>query len=144
MTINDIIILNKFSNVNFNDPNLYLTFIGIYITGVFTFKRSLLINTRPFKIILCISIFLFAISFLFEYVVDRNSENWYWTLRIPIISLLLFRLFRLMFHRLFKREPIDTTLDLRNVTPDSDKAFNIIYALLSIFIPFGLHFIGIL
>jgi hypothetical protein len=127
--------MRRYSNMDWSDPNIYLIFIGLSILLVPIYKRELLIKKDSFKIILMISIISFLAALLFDL---SNFDQKYWgvlSLYFPLYIVLSYRLIRKIFVRINKREPIDTAFDFKDITPWSDRLFNILYFTQAILIP---------
>jgi hypothetical protein len=127
--------MRRFENINWQDPNLYLIFIGMSVIMIPLFKRDLLVNKKSFQVILIISI----VSFFAALIIDLfDFGHKYWgllSLYYPIYVVLSYRILRYLFILLKKREPIDTAFDLKGTTPWIDRIFNIIYFTQSLIIP---------
>jgi hypothetical protein len=123
------------SNINWSDPNLYIILVGISILIIPLHRRELLVQKNSFKLILSISIAIFIIGVCLD-IFNIDSKYWgFYSFYFPLFIVLFYRVLRIAFLIIMKREPIDTAFDLRGVTPWIDRIFNILYFTLAIIIP---------
>ena len=110
---------------------LYI-FAGLFVNLIFLFNRNLLIETENFKLILGISIALFVGGVVLHFTdVGRFSASG--ALLCPLVSLLLFRLFRKLFIKWCKHEPRDTFHNWQSGLGE-DRIFNIVYWVLTVWL----------
>jgi len=110
---------------------LYI-FIGLFVVFIGLFKRELLIERETFRIVLRVSVLLFFIGVTLHFF-QFGKQSSCGALVMPLISLGLFRVYRRVFLKVVKREPIDTFL---NSQPGlgADMLFNFLYFVSSIFV----------
>ena len=99
-------------------------FVGMFVSVIALFKRDLLVQKRSFKIVLALAIVLFVVALLLHRVDSTPSLSG--ALLTPLLSLLLFRLCRSAFLRLYNREPRDTWFNWTKGM-GADRTFNIVY-----------------
>ena len=93
-----------------DDFDLIFVFIGLFVFGVFIFKRALLIRPESFRFVLGISVFLFLAGLILQFTgISRDSASA--ALLTPLLSLMAFRLLRKLFIMRFGHEPRDTFFD---------------------------------
>jgi hypothetical protein len=110
---------------------IYLPIGGLVFT-IAWFRMDLLIHEKSFRLILGVSVALFFIGLILHFTnATRYSASG--ALLTPLLSLVLFRLCRKTFLRLYKHEPRDTLL---NWEPGlgADRLFNIVYFVLALFL----------
>ena len=107
------------------DINFLLIIVGLFVPGVVLFKRELLLERRPFLIVLAASVLLFIAGLMFHFTgAARHSASG--ALLAPLISLGFYCFSRRIFVKLVMHEPKDTADDW---TPGKveDRLFNIVY-----------------
>jgi hypothetical protein len=103
--------------------------VGMFVSYIFLSRRELLIEKKSFRFILGVSILLFVLGVTLHFTaVGRFYASE--VLLCPLPSLLLFRLLRKLFIKLFKHEPQDTFLNWKDGLGE-DRVFNIVYGVLS-------------
>lgn len=127
--------MRKYENIDWNDPNIYLLFIGLSMLMIPLYRRDLLINKKSFQVILIIS----TIALIAALVINQiGLDKKYWgliSLHFPIYIVLSYRFLRFLFVLIKKREPIDTAFDFKGTTPWIDRIFNIVYFIQALIIP---------
>lgn len=97
----------------------------MFVVIIALFKRDLLIQKESFRVIMAISIILFAAGWLLHFTeTGRAAPSG--ALLAPLLSLGLYRILRKIFVRRFQREPRDTYM---NWSPGLawDRLFNMLY-----------------
>lgn len=122
--------------------NLLLFFSGFFVVGIFIFNRQLLIRKVPFISILVITIVIALYSLIMDLNFKSSLMFDFWPLRIPLFSLIIFRIYRYLFKRKYKREPQDTFWNYKESTPVADRLFNIAYGCTCFIIPVFLGVLG--
>jgi hypothetical protein len=106
--------------------------IAFWIYGPFLFRRDWLVEEDSYKLVRGISViaFLAGLALLF---LDRARFSGTGVLCAPLLTLLMFRLCRKIFLRMFKREPKDTFMNWKAGLA-ADRLFNIAYFTLTTFV----------
>src|SRR5712664_2912063 len=97
-------------------------FTGMFVSIIALFKRELLVQKGSFRIILGASIALFVCSFGLH-IAERNPGSFSGALLAPLLSLGLYRFYRVLFVKRVHREPRDTFLDWKSGLR-GDRLFN--------------------
>jgi hypothetical protein len=100
-------------------------FIGMFVSIIALFKRELLVQKDSFRIILGASIALFLCSFILH-MAEGNPGSFSGALLAPLLSLGLYRFYRVLFVQRIHREPKDTFFDWASGLT-ADRLFNIVY-----------------
>jgi hypothetical protein len=75
--------------------------------AIFMYKRDLFINPKAFRVIFIISLIMLALAYILpQFDTFKNTPVNIW--KLPIISLLLYRILRCPFKKAFNREPKNT------------------------------------
>ncbi len=112
-----------------SDFDLIYFFSGCFVAFIFILKRELLVDEDSYRLVLWVSVALFAIGLVLHFTeAGRSSASG--ALLAPLFSLGLFRLCRRVFIRYFKREPKDTFFNWESGLA-ADRFFNIVYGTLS-------------
>jgi len=114
---------------------ILITIILLLIPLIFLFNRDLLIKKQSFYIIFIFCILLLIISFVIKdsLIKTMPSLDIKSVLRVPLISLILFRLLTWIFYKIFNRYPQDTYWI--NESLWFDTLFNILFWITGILIP---------
>jgi hypothetical protein len=104
----------------------------LLIPTITVFNRKLLCEWKFFKWVLLISIIMFIIPYICWYLLGSNEQN-LGAFRNILLSLLIFRLLRKIFIKIFSREWEDTFWAMRGGVW-FDSLFNIIYWFLNFII----------
>ena len=102
---------------------------GLLVPIIAMFRRELLVEQNTSRIILIASAILFVAG-LFLHFTDIGRESPSGALLAPLFSYGLFKSLRKIFLRRFRREPMDTYLDMRS-NLHWDRAFNVVFFTLS-------------
>jgi len=114
-----------------------LILIGLSIMWLFMYKIEWLFDFGvSFLVILIYSIILFALSFLLLEI-NYGNPNIVVSLRMPIISLAIFKMFHIIFKFIYKRNPENTAWVFKK-KPIQDILFSILFWLLGVGLPFFL------
>ncbi|BAX80001.1 hypothetical protein [Labilibaculum antarcticum] len=111
--------------------------VGLSIAWLFMYKIKWLFGFGvSFLAILIYSILLFGLSFLLIGVNCGNPKMLVF-LRMPIVSFVIFRVFYLLFKKIYKRDPENTAwvFEKRSI---QDVIFSILFWLLGVALPFFL------
>lgn len=100
--------------------------VGFWVLGVFILRREWLIEEERFKYIRDLSFIAFGAGVALH-ILDGKRFYGSGTLLAPLLTLLLFRLYRKVFLMLYKREPKDTWHNWEGVLA-ADRLFNILYS----------------
>lgn len=101
--------------------------IGVFVLAIFMYKRELLINPKAFRIILIISLIMFALAYIMPQF-DAFKNTPVNVFKLPIITLLLYRVARGLFRKAFNREPKDTFWMIHWETGiGKDTVFNVLF-----------------
>ena len=109
--------------------DIIFIFAGMFVNYIFLTKRERLVEKDSFMLILGVSIALFIVGVVLHFTdVGRFSAGG--ALLCPLVSLLLFRLFRKLFINWCKHEPRDTFNNWQSGLGE-DRIFNIVYWVLT-------------
>ena len=114
-----------------------LIFLGLSIACLFMYKIEWLFAFGvSCWLILIYSILLFGLSFLLLKLNYGNPKMLVF-LRMPIISFTIFKIFHLIFKRIYKRNPENTAWEAKKM-PIQDVVFSILFWFLGVGLPFFL------
>lgn len=118
--------------------NILLLLIGLNPMYIFLFRRELLIEKKSFLILTVINIALFISSYILEFILTTNVE-YIAALRMPVLSLGVFKILSLIYFRLYNTSPLDTfwSMDARLF---KDGVFNLLFWILGAALPLFLIF----
>jgi hypothetical protein len=103
--------------------------IGMFVSTIFIVRRELLIEDESYRLILRVSVLLCVVGIVLHFIdMARYSASGVLLSALP--SLVLFRLFRRLFIKWFKREPRDTFFNWEDILFE-DRIFNLVYCLLT-------------
>jgi hypothetical protein len=100
-------------------------FGGMFVSIIALFNRELLVQKTSFRIILGISVALFAAGLLLHFI-EADPKSFCGALLTPLLSLGLYLICRRLFLSRVRHEPKDTYLDWAPGVA-ADRLFNIIY-----------------
>lgn len=107
---------------------------GLSIGFLFMYKiEELIDNGTRFLLILFYTLILFGLSFLFLKF-EIGKQNMVLLLRMPILSLGIFKLFQFIFEALLKRSPENTFWEFTS-KPVSDILFTMIFWVFGVGLP---------
>lgn len=105
--------------------DIFYFLIGFFVSFIVLLDRELLIKKNSFKLILGAAVVLFLGGVILHFTaIGRYTASG--ALLCPLVSLLLFRLFRRHFLTRYGREPRDTFLNWESGM-GADRVFNIVY-----------------
>jgi hypothetical protein len=106
-----------------------IVFSSFYILYIFLFDRSILSKKKTSTGILVLTILCFVTGHILTYVEFKGGE----LLKVPLLQFLLFKVFYLIFIKIFKREPLDSfwTMDKKLM---KDGVFNFILGIIPVLI----------
>jgi len=111
-----------------------IVFFGTSIMWVFLFKMDLLCRwDSKFWVLAVYCIILFVISILIRDI-ETSYSPVYDALKMPLISLIVFRILLFLFVKIFKRAPMNTFWEFDR-KPFQDVLFNILFWLLGVGLP---------
>lgn len=116
--------------------DLIFVSFGLSIAIIFMYKIEWLFNLKSFLIIFFYTILLFGLSFLLlEY--NIGNPRIIIALKMPILSITIFKLLNILFKIIYKRNPENTAWTYTK-KPIEDVLFSILYWFLGVGLPFFL------
>jgi len=119
-----------------------LILIGLSIVWLFMYKIEWLFGFGvSFSIVLIYSILLFGLSFLLLEI-NYSNPKMVVLLRMPIISLTVFKIFHIIFKLIYKRNPENTVWAFKK-KPIQDILFSLLFWFFGVGLPFFLVMLAV-
>lgn len=104
--------------------------IGMFGLAIFMYKRDLFIRPKAFRVILLICLIMLALAYILPQF-DTFKKTPINVFKLPIITLLLYRIARGLFKKAFNREPKDTFWMIHwEKGIGKDTVFNVVFFLI--------------
>lgn len=115
------------------DANFIFVLLGINTLIIFLFKRELLLEKKPFLILLSANLILFLLGYILEAYLIGNPKLVI-ALKMPLLSQSIFILMLVCFRKIYKRNPVDTfwTMDKSLMR---DGVFNFAFGVIGLILP---------
>lgn len=122
--------------------NFIIILVSLFVHIIFIYRRQWLFDKQPFNFITLTSLLLFGISYVLSRL-DIGSPKFIPALRIPLLTVGVFYIMKIIFFQVYQRNPKDTfwSMDLALMR---DGIFNFMFWLFGIMIPaFLIYYLNI-
>lgn len=113
--------------------NFIFILLGMNTLIIFLFKREWLLNKKTLISLFLINLLLFVLGYIFQYSLIGNPK-FVVSLKMPLISQLIFVFMNYIFYKIYNRNPVDTfwTMDRKLM---KDGIFNFMFWVLAGVLP---------